>query len=261
MTIPDRPAAAPQTGDFDLGYKVIGHPTFTVGITAVVNIFMSGTGPIAFQPVIAEMRKPQDYKKALYVSLGIVTASYLTFSLVVYRYCGQWVASPSLGSAGPLLKKVSYGVAMIGLLITSCLYIHLSAKTVFVRVLRNSVHLQKNSFTHWSIWIGTTLSLSIIAFILASAIPIFNFLLALAGSLTFAPLAMALPGVLWLYDHKHYRKGSFLQIIAYWLHWGMILLAAFLCVGGTYGVVQQIIEAYRSGEILSAFSCADNSNS
>jgi hypothetical protein len=41
----------------------------------------------------------------------------------------------------------------------------------------------------------------------------------------------------------------------------MILIAAFITVGGTYGVVTLIKEAYANGEIGGAFSCADNSNS
>lgn len=69
--------------------------------------------------------------------------------------------------------------------------------------------------------------------------------------------------------------------VAYWAHWLLVFLGAFLCVGGTYGVVQEIIDAYALGIIgmflfrflrdlafansvfLSggAFSCADNSNS
>ena len=53
----------------------------------------------------------------------IVTAAYLSFGMVVYRWCGQWVASPSLGSAGPTLKKVSYGVGLFGILVTGCLYV------------------------------------------------------------------------------------------------------------------------------------------
>jgi hypothetical protein len=60
-------------------------------------------------PVISEMRRPQDFKKALYLCMSIVTAAYLSFSLIVYKYCGKWVASPSLGSAGPTIKKVAYG--------------------------------------------------------------------------------------------------------------------------------------------------------
>ncbi|KAI3320779.1 hypothetical protein HD806DRAFT_217270 [Xylariaceae sp. AK1471] len=34
------------------------------------------------------MWRSRDYSKAVYLCMGIVTASYLSFSLVVYRYCG-----------------------------------------------------------------------------------------------------------------------------------------------------------------------------
>ncbi|KAM0276784.1 hypothetical protein ACHAQH_006373 [Verticillium albo-atrum] len=261
VTTRDRPAAAPQTGDFELGYHVIGNPTFVTGITSVATIFCSGAGTSAFLPVISEMRKPRDYNKAVYLCMGIVTASYLTFSLVVYRYCGQWVASPSLGSAGDVVKKVAYGIGLIGLLVSACLYVHVAAKYLFVRILRNSEHLQKNSLVHWSVWLGCTGSMCVVSFLLASGIPIFNYLLALAGSLTFSPLALGLPGYLWVYDHQHYRQGRWWQVMVYYLNWLMILLAVFLTIGGTYGVVQNIIDAYANGEIGGAFSCADNSDS
>ncbi|ROW09263.1 hypothetical protein VPNG_05871 [Cytospora leucostoma] len=194
VTTLDRPAAAPQTGDFDLGYHAIAHPTFIAAITSVATIFCSGAGTSAFLPVISEMKKPRDYNKAVYLCMSIVTASYLAFSLVVYRWCGKWVASPSLGSAGPTLKKVSYGIGLLGLLVSACLYIHVAAKYLFVRILRNSVHLQKNSVVHWSVWLSCTFTMSAIGFLIGSGIPIFNYLLALAGSLTFAPLALGLPG-------------------------------------------------------------------
>ena len=194
-------------------------------------------------------------------TVGVVTASYLAFSLVVYRWCGKWVASPSLGSAGPTIKKVSYGIGLLGLLVSACLYIHVAAKYLFVRMLRNSVHLQKNSVVHWAVWLSCTFTMSAIGFLIGSGIPIFNYLLALAGSLTFAPLALGLPGYLWVYDHQHYRRGTTLQAIMYWFNWAMILLAVFLTIGGTYGVIRQITDAYADGEVDSAFSCADNSNS
>lgn len=261
VTTRDRPAAAPQTGDFELGYHVIGSPTFVTGMTAAATIFCSGAGTSAFLPVISEMRQPRDYNKAVYVCMSLVTASYLTFSLVVYAWCGQWVASPSLGSAGDTVKKVAYGVGLIGLLVTACLYVHVAAKYLMVRILRNSEHLQKNSIVHWSVWLGSTFSMSVVAFLLASGIPIFDYLVALAGSLTFSPLALALPCYLWVYDHQHYRKGNWWQVAMYFLNWLLIGLGAFMTVGGTYAVVQNIIDAYARGEIGGAFSCADNSNS
>ena len=45
----------------------------------------------------------------------------------------------------------------------------------------------------------------------------------------------------------------------YAFHVFLVLLGLFLAVGGTYGVVVQIKEAYADGQIASAFSCADNS--
>jgi hypothetical protein len=261
VTTRDRPAAAPQTGPYDFGYHVIGHPTFAAGITAASTIFCSGAGTSAFLPVMSEMRNPREYSKAVNWCMGLVTAAYLSFSLVVYKWCGKWVASPSLGSAGPMVKKISYGIGLIGLCVSGALYVHVSAKYVFVRILRNSKHLQSNSLVHWGTWLGCIATMSIVSFLIASGVPIFNYLLSLAGSLAFAPLALGLPGWLWIYDHANYYKGTFWQKTMYMLHVVLIGISIFLTIGGTYGVIVQIMDAYKDGSIDSAFSCADNSNS
>lgn len=261
VTTLDRPAAAPQEGPFDFGYHVIAHPTFAAGMTAASTIFCSGAGTSAFLPVMSEMKNPRDFKKAVSWCMGFVTSAYLSFSIVVYWYCGKWVASPSLGSAGPMVKKISYGVGLIGLCVSGALFVHVSAKYVFVRILRNSRHLQANTAVHWGVWLGTIAAMTTVSFLIASGVPIFNYLLSLAGSVAFAPLALGLPGWLWIYDHADYWKGTWSQKIQYMLHIVLILISAFLTIGGTYGVIVQIREAYKDGSIDSAFSCADNSNS
>ncbi|EPE25402.1 hypothetical protein GLAREA_01314 [Glarea lozoyensis ATCC 20868] len=261
VTTLDRPAAAPQTGDYDFGYHVIAYPTFVAGITATATIFVSSAGTSAFLPVISEMRQPKDYRKALFTCMGFVTAAYLSLALVVYKWCGKWVASPSLGSAGPTIKKIAYGIGLIGLLVSATLYLHVASKYLFVRILRKTRHLQQNTVVHWGVWLGCTFGLAALAFILAEAIPIFNYLIALTGSLCFAPIAIMLPGALWIHDHGHYKSGTMVQKAKYWAHWFLPVLGLFICVGGTYGVVQSIISAYASGQIGGAFSCADNSNS
>lgn len=260
VTTLDRPAAAPQTGDFDLGYHVIGHPTFIAGMTASATIFVSSAGTSAFLPVISEMRQPKDFKKALFTCMAIVQSAYLSFALVVYKWCGQWVASPSLGSAGPTIKKVSYGIGLIGLIVSATLYLHVAAKYLFVRILRNSPHLQQNTMVHWGTWLACTVGLSSISFLLAEAIPIFNYLIALTGSVCFAPLAIALPGCLWLYDHGAYRRGTVGQKAMYYAHCILPPLGAFLCVGGTYATVQLIIDAYDNG-LIGMFSLISYANS
>ena len=109
--------------------------------------------------------------------------------------------------------------------------------------------------------LGCTVSISVISFLLASAIPIFNYILGLVGSICFSLLALVLPGCFWLYSHSKLWKGSQLKKSVFMLHILLVVLGAFMATGGTYGTVMQINEAYASGMISSAFSCADNSGS
>lgn len=123
------------------------------------------------------------------------------------------------------------------------------SKYVFVRILRNSVHLQKGTFVHWICWLGSVTTIVALAFVFAEVIPIFSYVLSLVGSVCYAPLAIMLPGWLWLYDHGHYRRGSFHRIVLYCLHWFMLPLGGLFLVGATYGVVLQINKAYVDGNV------------
>ncbi|RMX79817.1 hypothetical protein D0869_08023 [Hortaea werneckii] len=261
VTTRNRPAAAPATGEYDLGFYAVAYPSFAAGMVAACTVFVSSAGTSAFLPVISEMKNPRDFGKALFLCMSLITAASLAFSLVVYRWYGQWVASPSLGSAGQTVKMVAYGVGLVGLIVSACLYLHVAAKYCFVRVLRRTRHLQENTITHWVTWLGLTFGRGALAFALAMAIPIFQYLIALTGSICFAPLALSLPGWLWIYDHKSWYKGSALQQAAFCFHAFLIPLGLFILVGGTYGLVEEIIQAYADGTIGSAFSCADNSGS
>jgi len=58
-----------------------------------------------YLPVISEMRRPKDYRKAALFAGILVVTIYLVFSLVLYRYCGVWLSTPAFGSAGTLFKK------------------------------------------------------------------------------------------------------------------------------------------------------------
>jgi len=138
---------------------------------------------------------------------------------------------------------------MIGLIASAVIYLHVAAKYLFVRILRNSPHLQSNSLVHWTTWLGLTFGLALLSFILAEAIPIFNYLLALTGSVCFAPLSLILPGFFWLHDFGHYRKGTMGEKVLWVGHWGIILLGTFLTVAGTYATIQSLIDAYAEGLI------------
>lgn len=97
VTQNSRPAIAPPTGPFELGFYVTASSTFGDGMTASSTIFYSTAGTAAFLPVISEMRNPREYWKPLVITFTVVTASYIAFGEIIYYWCGKWIASPALG--------------------------------------------------------------------------------------------------------------------------------------------------------------------
>lgn len=120
-----RPADAPQ-GDavWVSDFKIVGNPSFADAISAVSTLVFAYSGTPAFFSVVSEMREPRQYTKALMICQAGVTATYITVGCVIYYYCGSYVASPALGSAGVTIKKISYGFALPGLIATTTIVTH-----------------------------------------------------------------------------------------------------------------------------------------
>lgn len=59
---------------------------------------------------------------------------------------------------------------------------HVACKNIYVRIFRGSDHLHKRSVLSLGAWIGITLTLWVIAWIIAESIPSFNDLLGLIVS-------------------------------------------------------------------------------
>lgn len=62
--------------------------------------------------MMAELEDYRDYPKALALLQSIDICLYLVTAIVIYLYAGDGVESPALSSAGPLIAKVAYGVAL-----------------------------------------------------------------------------------------------------------------------------------------------------
>jgi hypothetical protein len=61
---------------------------------------------------MAELKDPRDFPKALALLQTIDMTLYIIAGVVIYRYAGADVTSPALGSAGPLISRIAYGVAL-----------------------------------------------------------------------------------------------------------------------------------------------------
>ncbi|KAF4962167.1 hypothetical protein FSARC_9741 [Fusarium sarcochroum] len=241
--IQDRPATAPKDVPFQSDFKVVGNPSFAEAVTAISTFVFAYAGTPAFFSFAAEMREPKHYGRALAVCQVIVTIAYVAIGCVVYYFCGSYVASPALGSAGPLIKKISYGIAIPGIVATAMLTIHLPGKYLFIRFLRGTKHLTANTFTHWVTWLSCVFGVTIAAYIIASAIP---------------PM-----GCMWFYDNwspEKRKRDLRWTLMVIWSGF-VVVSGTFLMIAGTYGSIVSIMESYKKDGGSKAWACADNSNS
>ncbi|KAL3443725.1 transmembrane amino acid transporter protein-domain-containing protein [Aspergillus insuetus] len=258
--IQDRPASAPQDDAWVPDYKLIGDPTFVQGATAVSSIIFACSATPAYFGIAAEMRDPRYFTKSLIIAQIGSTLMYITIGVVVYYYCGSYVASPALGSAGPLIKKIAYGISLPGLAATTTIYIHLPSKYVFVRLLRGSVHLSSNSFVHWATWLGCTFIVTLVAYLIASGIPFFDSLVSLIGALLGTFLAYQPSGCMWFYDNwgRRTERNWKWTVMACWSGF-IIAVGTFITIAGTYGSIVGIIDLLREDGRSKPWTCADNS--
>ncbi|KAJ5125222.1 hypothetical protein N7448_004549 [Penicillium atrosanguineum] len=261
--IQDRPAAAPKDAVWVPNYKIVkSDATFTEAITAVTTIVFAYAGTPAFFSIASEMRDPTHYNRALVLCQSVVTVFYLAIGIVIYYFCGSYVSSPALGSAGPTVKIVSYGFALPGLIVSTLLFVHITAKYVFIRLLHGSRHLVANTVTHWSVWIGCTLGTTLVAYIIASAIPVFSDLVSLVGALLGTPMCFQPMAGMWLFDNwskgKDHRTTKWMFMVGWCVF--IIIAGTFLMIGGTYGSVVTIMDTYKESGGSAAWSCADNSS-
>lgn len=85
---------------------------FPLQICSSTPILISPAGHAAFFGFMAELKDARDFPKALIMLQSIDVSLYVVAAVVIYRYAGPDVASPALGSAGPVLSKVAYGIAL-----------------------------------------------------------------------------------------------------------------------------------------------------
>ncbi|KAF5022675.1 hypothetical protein F66182_5223 [Fusarium sp. NRRL 66182] len=278
--VQDRPADAPSEGHWESDYKITNSPSFVDGITAVSSHIFAFSGTPAFFQIAAEMREPKNYTRSLLTCQSIVTVTYITIGIVVYYYCGSYVASPALGSAGALMKKVCYGFALPGLIVTAMLMTHVSdsyvfqsssyanpskipAKYLFIRLLRGTKHLNSNGVVHWATWLACTGGVTLIAYIIASAIPVFGGLVSLIGALLGTLMCFQPYGAMWLYDNWTEGKKAKSFKWCFMVGWSVFVIVSgtFMMVAGTYGSIVGIRETFLSDGGSGAWSCADNANS
>lgn len=285
-----RPAGAPPTGPIDKEVQAFSSVTFSAAMSAVSSMLFALCGTASFFTIHAEMKEPQKWKYSLLMGQAFVLGNYFLIACIVYGKVGVYVTSPALGSAGRLIAQIAYGIALPALFFTALFQIHVAAKYTFVRMLRGTVHLQKSTMTHWLVWSGSCVLSCVVGFIIAAAVPFFNELIGLIGSLFGTALALIVPCMMYIFDkgllgvrmdapetrtidlqykphlwvtkgYKYSAAKGTLTVVKFTLAIITVICGLFICVAGSYGNIDTIVQTVNSGSERGSFSCADNSGS
>ena len=183
-------------------------------------------GHVAFFAFISELRHPKSFPKALCLLQGVMIPAYLLVAILIYYFAGAHVASPALGSASPLLRKIAYGIATPTIVIAGVINGHVASKYIYVRHFKEQ--MSQSTWASYGIWAGIVCALWGVAWIIAEAIPVFNDLLALISALFASWFTYGLSGVFWLFlNYGQYGSGSKKLCLSV-LNVGIVILGAVM---------------------------------
>ncbi|KAI9923735.1 hypothetical protein MW887_008362 [Aspergillus wentii] len=156
--------AAKATVDVDLIIGLLRYPILYFHMVVSHNTFFT---------MISELEDPRDFPKALAL-LQCIDAS-----ICHCCYAGADVASPAPGPASPLISKITCGIALRTIIGAGVINGHVAFKRAYLRIFAGTDRMHNRDWAAVSSWIGIGLGLWIVAWIIASAIPVFNNLLSL----------------------------------------------------------------------------------
>lgn len=210
---------------------------------------------------------------------------YNTVAIVLYIYGGVGVASPALGAAGPVVKKIAFGIAIPTvcdllvwkrflltfeqIVIAGVIYGHVASKYIFLRIWGPKAMAQKTWASFFK-WAGITGVLWVVAFLIAErffftsfhtsseprltnrSIPNFNDLLGVVSSLFASWFTYGISGIFWLFINKGKWFSTSSKAFLTFVNFFLILIAATVCGIGLYASGMAIHENDGKG---GAWSC------
>ncbi|KAL5362542.1 transmembrane amino acid transporter protein-domain-containing protein [Aspergillus floccosus] len=230
--------------------------TFTEVYIALGNIIFAYSFAACQFSFMSEMHTPEDFPKAI-LTLGVLEICiYTVTGATIYAFVGADVQSPALLSAGSTVTRVAFGVALPVIFISGSINTIVSGRMVHYRLYEDSVTRYINTRKGWATWLAVVAAITIVAWVIAEAIPFFDDLLAIASSLFTSGFSFYLPPIMWF---VLLRRGEWYAR----RNLGLMLLNGLVClfglavlVCGLYSSIEDIRYRYRTGKVGSPFSCA-----
>ncbi|KAJ9296590.1 hypothetical protein DTO271G3_5288 [Paecilomyces variotii] len=237
-----------------------GSVSFSEAFIAISNIIFAYSFAMCQFSFMDEMHTPKDFTKSIW-TLGITEIIiYTVTGALVYAFVGQDVKSPALLSAGHLLSKVAFGIALPVIFISGSINGTVLGRLIHGRIYKDSPIQFINTKMGWITWTVLIAVITVIAWVIAEVIPFFSDLLSISSALFISGFSFYFPALMWFmlicqgkwYSSKKNLALSFLNGLCFLI--GLITL-----VGGTYSSVDDIILKYRNGTVRGVFTCAQPS--
>ncbi|KAJ5948235.1 N amino acid transport system protein [Penicillium verhagenii] len=229
--------------------------TFAEAFIALSNIIFAYSFALCQFSFMDEMHTPTDFPKSIW-TLGLAEIFIYTLTgALCYAFIGQDVQSPALLSAGSLLSRIAFGVALPVIFISGSINTVVLGRLIHGRIFEGSTTRFINTKMGWITWLAVVTILTILEFVVAEVIPFFDDLLSVISSLFVSGFTFYFPAIMWF---MFIRKGSLFtpKNMAMALLNGLIFaIGLIVLVAGTYASVVDIINSYKEGTVGGVFSC------
>lgn len=215
--------------------------SFADAFIAITNIVFAYSFSICQFSFMDEMHTPTDYKKSIW-ALGLIEiAIYTITGGVIYAFVGVDVKSPALLSGGHLISKIAFGIGLPVIFISGSINGTVVGRFLHGRIYKNSVIRYVNTPMGWATWTGLIAVITLLAWVIAEAIPFFSDLLSISSSLFISGFTYYFPAIFWFVLLK---EGSIWER-KNWVHLGLsslsMIVGLVVLVCGTYASIVDIV--------------------
>jgi hypothetical protein len=218
--------------------------TFTEAFIAITNIVFAYSFAVCQFSFMDEMHTPTDYVKSIWALGSIEIFIYTVTGALVYAFVGSDVGSPALLSAGTLMSKIAFGIALPVIFISGSINTTVVAKYVHGRVYANSPNRLVNTKMGWITWLCLISCITFIAWVIAEAIPFFSDLLSIGSSLFISGFTFYFPATMWFMLIKQGSWRSKENLLKSIINTLVFLIGIVTLVGGTYSSIVDIVSPH-----------------
>ena len=217
--------------------------TLAEAFIAIANIVFAYSFAMCQYSFMDEMHTPSDFPKSI-LALGVIEILIYTLTgAIIYAFVGADVQSPALLSAGATVSKVAFGVALPVIFISGSINTVVVSRYIINRAFPNSIIRYVNTPKGWMTWLGIDAAVTVLAWVIAEAIPFFSALLAISSSLFVTGFSFYFPAIMWFMFIRD-RDGGWLKpkTLALAILNGLCFVIGVVILGfGTYASIQDIV--------------------